>query len=112
MDAQQFEKEIVKVVALYSAGVEDGSFESLMDDLSITVDDDQWDQITKVLEEVDLLLAYTDKATDYQKAKAAGIQTPSVFERGGEAFSFDDYPNLKDEWLAKQNRRHDHGFDL
>jgi hypothetical protein len=71
LSRKEFDERVRQVVAYYSAGVNDGSFEHAMDDLTVKCSDAQWHAVQLYLEQVDEWLAETDKATLRQKENAA-----------------------------------------
>ena len=88
MEETAFIQALLRVVAYYSAGVRDGSYEHLMDDLTQQCTDEQWERVTATTEQVDEWLAETDQGTTAQKEKLAAKREgrrsryPNVFEQG------------------------------
>jgi hypothetical protein len=88
MTRRAYEAAVQQAIAYYAAGVNDGSYEHLMDDLTIACSDAQWEALTQYLARVDDWLAQTDKATIAQRecwlAKQEGRKSrfPLVFFQG------------------------------
>lgn len=85
MDKREFQRAARRALVLYAAGVDDGSYESAMDELSAHATDAQWQAVKLYLMEADETLAPTDRGTTYQRervlARQEGRQSryPDVF---------------------------------
>lgn len=71
---KELEQKIRQVITYYSAGVEDGHYEQLMDELTQSCTDEQWQEVCRVIDEVDVWMAETDKATLAQKERLAALR--------------------------------------
>jgi hypothetical protein len=65
------EEKIREVITYYAAGVGDGHYEQLMDELTNTCSEPQWEEVNRALDKVDEWMAETDQATLAQKERVA-----------------------------------------
>ena len=66
-----FEAKVREAITYYASGVGDGHYEQLMDELTNSCSEPQWEELTRALDRVDDWMAETDQATLAQKERAA-----------------------------------------
>lgn len=66
-----FEAKVREAITYYASGVSDGHYEQLMDELTNTCSEPQWEEVNRALDRVDEWMAETDQATLAQKERVA-----------------------------------------
>lgn len=65
------EEKIREAITYYASGVADGHYEQLMDELTNTCSEPQWEEVNHALDKVDEWMSETDQATLAQKERVA-----------------------------------------
>lgn len=66
-----FEAKVREAITYYSSGVSDGHYERLMDELTTSCSEPQWQDLCRALDQIDEWMADTDQATLAQKERVA-----------------------------------------